>query len=241
MMNDLNQTVSIKNKLLLHIRKLLFVLSISLFLTINSATAQKPTLEDFKRASNSKSTDAIPYKKMRQEARAIADEVQRSKIKQKLKYDRFERRKNNLLDDKENIEDDIEEKKEEIKKYPEIANLKKELKKLEAKLKDFEDDTLGDINDELREAAEKYKRLWNARGGLREIFSDVLREIDRAQSSPRRVLGSGAGDKDIDLLRRYLAKIEREIKGGERTHRMEENGAKATEQNFLALAEKTKR
>ena len=96
------------------------------------------------------------------------------------------------------------------------------------------------MNRELEDGAEAWKRLWNARGGLRELFDDALDEVKSAMSNPKKYLGSDATDEDIKKLKRYCDIIEDEIELGKRTHAEQEKGGKETEKKFRNLIRMTR-
>ena len=97
---------------------------------------------------------------------------------------------------------------------------------------------IDDLNEQLEDGVEVWKRMYNARGGLREQFEDALKLVDRAQSNPKTYLGSSATPDDIAKAKTYLNKIETNIKGEERFHEDQEEGAQGNVGKFEALIAK---
>jgi hypothetical protein len=93
-------------------------------------------------------------------------------------------------------------------------------------------------SDILEDAVDAWQRLWNARGGLREKFEEVVKKLDEPRSSPESVLGSSPSAEDIDKLKKYIDVIENEIEVQAKEHLVQENGAKATQKAFSDLLKK---
>lgn len=99
---------------------------------------------------------------------------------------------------------------------------------------------IGKLNDELKTGAEAWQRLWNARGGLREVFDDAQDEVASARSNPGKYLGSKPKDEDVNQFKKYCDVIKDSIEREENEHRRQEEGAKKTERNFRDLINKDK-
>ena len=167
-----------------------------------------------------------------------------SKAASQWNYAAYEKRKNKLLDGKAKQQQKIETLRKDIEAFKDkhedvdVSSLEKDLAGLGDKLEDI-DDKIDDLNDELEDGAEAWKRLWNARGGLRELFDDAKDDVRSAQSNLEKYLGDDASEDDQKKLKSYLEVIEDEIELGERTHKEQEDGAKATEEKFRKLIKKT--
>jgi chromosome segregation ATPase len=202
-------------------------------------------LDDFRTAAaNGRGVDLIPYKNLRQEATSIADEVNRSKTATKWKYTTFERQKDNLLEKKEEKEEEVEEQKEEIEDLKDkdkdfnTSSQEKDLEKLEDELEDIVE-TLNKMNKNLEEGAEAWKRLWNARGGLRETFDDVLKELKNTKSKMESYFDEDTSDSDKKIFEKSIYVIEGMIEDEKKEHGEQEKGAKDTEEDFRELIKKT--
>ena len=188
----------------------------------------------------------IPFPDFRRDASAIADEVDRRKY-EATKYNIavLEPQKNNMLGEIKKSQERIKLKEEEINKFksehPEgsAAPLVEELEDLKESLAD-QQEAVTDLNeDTLEDAVEAWGRLWNARAGLREIFDKVVDKLDDVPSSPGSYLGSSPSTEDIDKLKNYVSVIENEIEVEAKEHKVQEDGAKATEQKFADLLKKS--
>lgn len=200
------------------------------------------TLDEIRSAAaNGKGVDLIPFKDTRAKATSIADEVNRCKTAAaRWNYETYAKQKDNLLKQIQAGEKAIEAKKKEIDdfkrqhKESSTAPLEADQRKLEGQLKDS-NDALRKMNDELGDAAEDFKRLWNARGGLREIFKDALDDVKSGMINPEKYLGTNPTDADKEMIKKSLYVIEGMIEEQEKEHRVQEEGAKATEQKFRDL------
>ena len=204
------------------------------------------TFEDIRSAAaNGKGVTLIPFDNLRVKADAVADEVDRCKdVVSRWGYDLFEKQKNNLLKEKKTKQDAIEAKKKEIEDFKKknkesnTAPFEEDQKKLESELKSI-DESIDKMNRDLEDGAEAWKRVWNARGGLREIFDDVLKEVSNVRSHPSDYIGSTPTDKDKEIFEKSLDVIEGDIKDEEEEHKKQEEGAKGTEQKFRELLKKS--
>jgi hypothetical protein len=199
-------------------------------------------LDAFRSAAAAKGVDVIPFPDLKSTATPIAAEVERAKT-EATKYDfsLLERQKNNLFAEIKKTQEEIEKQTAEIEQFKrdhpdgDVSTLEDDLEELEETLAEHREG-IEDMNDDtLEDAAEAWKRLWNARGGLREVFDDVLDELDEARSSPDDYLGDSPSAEDVDKLERYIDVIEDEIEIQAKTHLEQENGAKDTEQKFRTL------
>lgn len=217
------------------------IIIVLMLLSIPESKAQD--LEDFKRAASSSGVSAIPFESIRREAASIAKEVDYAKSNARYSYDDLKRTKTNLLKDRKLKEEAIEKEKkfvEDLKAKSDSysSSIEDDLKDLKEELEDI-NEQIDETNEEIEEAIEAAKRLWNARGGLREVFEDAEDEVSRAKSNPKNYLGSDASDDDIDTLKDYLDDIEDEMESGKRVHKEQEDGVKNTEKNLRALLAKT--
>lgn len=208
-------------------------------------TAHAQTLDEFRTAAAADGVNVIPFPDFRRDASAIADEVERRKYEaSKYKFDVLEPQKNNMLTEIKKTQERIRLKEEEINKFKSdhpdgsAAPLVEELEDLKEALAD-QQEAVTDLNeDTLEDAVEAWNRLWNARAGLREIFEDVVDKLDDVPSSPGSYLGSSPSTEDVDKLKNYASVIENEIEVQAKTHKDQEDGAKATEQAFAELLKK---
>lgn len=236
--------VAIVNKGLRPTRLVSILLGIAVVVfAISPATAQD--LEAFRKAAASDGVNVIPFPNLWSEARAIAGEVDRAKTEQTYEFSLQERQKDNLLRDVEAIQERIRTKEKEIEDFKkanptastssfesELTTLRNALAEAERKVRDK--------NEELKKAVEAWKRLANARGGLREVFVDTLDELRNAKGSPSKYLGSSPKEEELNQFNRYIDIIEDEIEVGARTHRDQEAGAVGMIDKFEKLLEKTK-
>ena len=235
-------TPSFLSALYRHVRRLSVAVGLCVLAGGTVATAQD--LDDFRRAAAADGVEVIPFEGLRREAASIAKEVERAKTASRWKFGTFEKQKNNLLKEKAKKQEEIEDKQEEIEDLKDkhedvdVSSLESDLKDLNDDLEDI-DDKIEDLNKELEEGAKAWERLWNARGGLRELFDDAMDDVKRAQSNPKKYLGDDASDEDLKKLKTYLEVIEDEIELGEETHKDQEEGAKKTEEKFRDLIRKT--
>lgn len=219
-------------------------LALGLGLLAGGTAARAQDLDDFRRAAAADGVNVIPFESLRREAASIAREVEQSKAASQWKYAAYEKRKDNLLDSKAKQQKKIETLRQDIEAFKDkhedvdVSSLEKDLAGLGDDLEDI-DDKIDDLNDELEDGAEAWKRLWNARGGLRELFDDAKDDVRSAQSNLEKYLGDDASEDDQKKLKSYLEVIEDEIELGERTHKEQEDGAKATEEKFRKLIKKT--
>ena len=205
------------------------------------------TLDDFRHAAAAgHGVDVIPFPDLRKQAISVASEVDRCKTATaRWNYDTYEKQKDNLLKEKAAKEDAIEVAKKEIeelkRRFTEVsvASEEKYQKERESDLKGI-DDAINKKNSELGEAAEEWKRLWNARGGLRELCKDAVDEVSKAKSSPEKYLGSSPTDADKEIFQKSIYVIEGMIKEEEEEHKKQEEGAKGTEEKFRELIKKAK-
>jgi len=201
-------------------------------------------LDDFRTAAAADGVNVIPFESLRRDATSVADEVERSKHEAtQWKYDTYEDMKKNLLNKKAVKNVEIAAKEEEIEELEKLENAdvssyERELDELRDELGEI-NENIDNLNDDLEKAAEAWKRLWNARGGLRELFADAKSDVVSAKSRPEDYLGSDATEEDIESLKRYLDVIEDEIEAGEEGHRIQEEGAKTAEENFQNLIKMT--
>lgn len=211
-----------------------------------SSPVSGQTLDDFRTAAAGDGVDVIPFPGLRSTAVSIANEVDREKNEaSRYDFSLLERQKNNLLKAIQTTEEEIEAKQEEIEDFREahpggsVAPFEDDLEKLKDALSDQQAEVEDMNGDVLEPAIEAWRRLADARGGLREAFEDVLDELDSARSSPERYLGSEPSTEDVDDLKRYIDIIEDEIEVHADAHREQEDGAKGTAEKFWALLSKS--
>ena len=204
------------------------------------------TFDDIRSAAaNGKGVTLIPFDNLRVKAAAVAGEVDRCKDNvSRWGYDLFEKQKDNLLKDKKTKLDAIKAKKDEIEDFKQkhkesnTSSFEDDQKKLEYELKSI-DESIDKMNRDLEEGAEAWKRLWNARGGLREIFDDVLKEVANVRSHASDYIGDKPEDKDKEIFEKALSVIEGDIKDEVEEHKKQEDGAIGTEKKFRELIKKT--
>ncbi len=211
-------------------RKLFFVLHILFILSPCVLSGQ--TLDDFRTtAATGKGVTLIPFHDLRKEATAIADEVQYWKNEvEKIHYDILESQKDNLLGKLKKIKETII-----AEKKISIPN-QKLLKEKEAELLKFREQ-LTTVNGKIEEGIEAFKRLNNARAGLREFFDEALRKLRDAQSHPEKYTGKKASQKDNDDFESYTRLIIGEIEDEEEEHKKQETAAEKTSEKFKKLYE----
>jgi len=210
-----------------------------------SAPASAQTLDDFRTAAAADGVNVIPFPDLRREAASIADEVERRKYEAtKYNIEVLTRQKDNLLSENKKTQEEIKKKQEEIdgfkRDHPDgsAAPLEKDLEDLKATLAKGQGEVQKMNSDVLEDAEEAWGRLWNARAGLREKFEDAVKKLDEPKSSPEHFLGSDPPAEDVDKLKNYVGVIENEIEVQAKTHREQEDGAKATQQAFSDLIKK---
>ena len=196
-------------------------------------------LDDCKAAAKEEGVEVIPFPRIYQEAKAVAKEVQRAKSAQNHSYDNLKKSKEKLLKSKKQLAEKIEEEQEFVddmkaKSDSYASSIEEDLNDLKDEMEEIEKDITA-VNKQIEDAIEKARRLWNARGGLREYFEDALKEVGRAKSYPKKYIGSGASKEELDEYEDCMKKIESKIKKGERTHREQEVGTQNTERNLKEL------
>jgi len=212
------------------------------------------SLDEFETASKSYGAGLIPYPDMRRDANSLEDEVtRRQKESAGLGPSDLEPAKNKILKARRYSEEQlrISETKynkaksdnpgsfnawaEDVEKYK--SEIEKQNKELEA------------IDDKIDDGIEALNRFWNARGGLREKFEDVVYQLKSLKSNPSKILGSPPSSSDAAATKEYKEK-ETELKGyidtivskieaGVATHRREENITKQGSEDLKTLKGKT--
>ena len=222
--------------------KLAHLASLILFLLLSLVSASAQDLDDFEAASRySKGVELIPYPDHNREANAIAQEKNRAfNEAKKYKYDTYKRQKENLLSEKKaknkKIEEVIEDG-EELKKRSDSAMdnpFERDINELKDDIEEI-DDKLSDLNEDIEKAVDAWKRLYNARGGLRDKFDEVLEELDDTKDDPEDVLGRDPSDDDVKELKGYIDRITSNIKREVGEHKKQEDGAKGRAEDFEAL------
>lgn len=210
-----------------------------------TAPASAQTLDDFRTAAAADGVNVIPFPDLRREAASIAEEVDRRKNEAtRYNLDVLTRQKENLLSENKKTQEEIEKKQKEIddfkQEHPDgsAAPLEKDLEDLKTDLAKGQGEAQQMNTDVLEDAEEAWGRFWNARAGLREKFEDAVKKLDEPKSSPEHFLGSDPSDDDVAKLKNYVSVIENEIEVQAKTHRDQEDGAKATQQAFAALIQK---
>lgn len=210
-------------------------------LIVQSAFTQ--SVEDFRIASQNSGVDAIPFKELRQEASSISEEVnQRKGEVQKFNYTSIEKQKFNLLKEVQKTEQNIAD----IDKT--IADLKKGHKEIdvssfERDKSKLQDELRGNLNsvsafneEKIAPAIEAFKRLWNARGGLRDVFKVTLDKLKIIESKPEDILGNDANEAMKSELLKNVETIMKNISGEvAKTHKNQEDGAIGTQQQYEEL------
>lgn len=201
------------------------------------------TLSDFVEASrHSKGVELIPFSDIRREAASIAQEVQDRKIKTTLNL--YEREIANLLDKKKTAEVEIEEQKKEaeelVKKTPgfdvsyqtnKIKGFEKEIAGFDEKIKKIKEGVVKAIEERI----EEFRRLQNARGGLREVFDDALDGLKDVRSNPKKYIGTDATEDDLKTLEKCLDTILGNIDNEKKDHKDQEDGARKKEEELEEL------
>jgi peptidoglycan hydrolase CwlO-like protein len=220
------------------------------------------SLEDFKASAGyTAGIELIPFKSLRTDATAIAAEVDRRKTEtQSLGHENFEKQKANLYGDIKKENDEIEKTRkfiEELKKsLAEVSTdcLEKDIKKYEDKIARH-NEKISELNGKIKNAADIFNRLYQARAGLREYFDKVLSQLAEAKSNPKSILGeppttgSDPTDEekkrlekyaeDTKALSGYIQTIETNIRSQAATHKQQEDGALGTQKKLEELAAKT--
>jgi hypothetical protein len=197
------------------------------------------TLEDFKTAATTgEGVTLIPFADIRIDANRVAREVDRYKTEVKpFNFDLFEKQKNKLLEEIKKKKQDIEDEENIAKKHGTAIDVRR-MKKLEETLSESTG-KLNKLNEEIGNAAEAFKRLYNARAGLREYFDKVLEKLRDALSHPVKYLGKTASKADIEKMESYIKHIKGEIEFEAIEHKKQEDGAKGTWDAYDELINKT--
>jgi hypothetical protein len=211
-------------------KKLFFMLHILFILSPCLLFGQ--TLDEFRTtAATGKGVTLIPFHDLRKEATAIADEVQHWKNEvEKIHYDILESQKDNLLGKIKKIKETIIDEK---KISPPNQKLLKEKEAELAKCRK----QLTTVNGKIEEGIEAFKRLNNARAGLREFFDKALDKLKDALSHPEKYLGKKTSEKDSRDFESYIKLITGEIEDEEEKHKKQETAAENTSENFKKLFE----
>jgi chromosome segregation ATPase len=209
-----------------------------------SSTVCAQTLEDFRIAAGKRGVESIPFPRLNAEANSIARDVEdRKKAATQIQAATLTKQKDNLLWEVQKTQEQITKKEQEIsdfkRDHPDgfTGPLEEDLKELQEALTD-QRRQVDEKNREIEAGADAWRRFWNARGGLREVFDDVLRELDAARSSPGTYLGSSPSAGAIDSLNRYIDAIKIQIQSEVPEHLKQENGAIDTWNELRKLLEK---
>lgn len=212
------------------------------------------TLEEFETAANSKGAGLIPYPDMRKEANSLEDEVTRRQKEAAGKGpSTLGPEKNKILKARKYSEDQLKKAQAEYDKYkssnsgsfnPWADDVEKYKKEIEQYNKDLEA-----INRKIDEGIEALDRFWNARGGLREHFSDVISKLKSSKSNPSKHIGSAPSSSDAAATKEYKAKqaeldnyietIIRNIEAGVENHKREEDITKRQSEELKTLKGRT--
>jgi hypothetical protein len=212
-----------------------------------SSTISAQTMDEFRTAAAADGVEVIPFPDLYSKAKALAEEVERRKYEAtKFNISVLGPQKTNLLTAVKNTRKAIEEKEKEISAFKtahpdgSAAPLEEDLGELRKALTEQQEEVEEMNEDNLEPGIEAWRRLWNARGGLREIFEDVVEEVADAKSSPTTYLkgNPNPSPETIDSLKRYLDVIENEIEVQAKTHLDQELGAKGTDEEFSKLLAK---
>jgi chromosome segregation ATPase len=210
--------------------KLFFVLHILFILSPRLLLGQ--TLDEFRTtAATGKGVTLIPFHDLRKEATAIADEVQYLKNEvEKIHYSILESQKDNLLGKIKKTKETIIDEKRISPPNQKLLNEK------EAELAKFREQVTT-VNEKIEEGIETFKRLNNARAGLREFFDKALDKLKDARSHPEKYLGKKASEKDNHDFESYTGLITGEIEDEQKEHKKQETAAENTSEKFKKLYE----
>lgn len=230
----------------------LAVLGIALSTSIGSSYGQ--TLDDFEDASEKKGAGLIPFSDMRREANSLEGEVtQRHKESAGLGPDDLGKAKNKILKARKYSQANLKSNQASFDKHaagssssfnPYEDDVEKYEKEIVQQNKD-----LVKINNKIDDGIEAQRRLWNARGGLRDHFKDVIYKLKSWKSDPRKCLGDVPSSSDVDatkkykadvdLYKRYIDKCITGIEKGVTNHLKEENITKKAENTLKTIKGKT--
>lgn len=236
--------ITMKHYTILRLTTLLFV-----FLT-SQANAQK--LADFKDCSDEKFTECIPFPRLYSEGSSIGKEVKRYKaIPSSLAYTTLLKQHTNLMKSLDAANDKIREAEDDAKDWakdnPEATSnaYDSEIKSARSKAAEYDKKLIALFN-KVEDSHEQYKRLYNARMGLRDLFGKVKRQLDYAEDHPKNYINKSSYEDDDDKVERakleelteelegYIASIRKHIVGQEGTH---EDQEEAAEKGMDAMAE----
>lgn len=215
------------------------------FIFILSFSAFSQNLDAFRSAAAADGVKLIPFPSMQSDASSMANEVQRKKDEvQNYSYDVFLSQKDNLLREnqqkKQEIENVRKEKSDWLGKNPggNSNSFDDEIKKKESII-NTNNNKISELNVKLKNGADAFGGLADARARLREQFDRVLRELSSAKSSPSTYLGSTFTDDDKKKFENYISVIKDQIESQISEHRKQEDGAKGKKQQFEQLINKT--
>ena len=203
------------------------------------------TLDEFRTAASSKGVNLIPFSKLRTDATAIADEVERRKGEAaSYNYETLEKQKKNMLEEIKKRNDAITSLNKEIEefksKYPDgsASSFNEEIEKRKKQIEEY-NGKVKDLNEKLSKGADTFDRLNQARAGLRELFQDALNQLSDVNSNADKYLGSTPTDDDRNKLKEYVGVISDQIKSEQEQHKVQEDGAKGRKEDFEKLIKMT--
>jgi len=223
-----------------HLMFAIFLLAAFAFTPKLSAQTTGQILDHYGDCAGESGVEMIPFPGLYKTTAAIAKEVQRKKAEtRQYNYDAISKEKNIILKaiakGNESIKKTESLQAQHERDYPGTDNEHDDdLKDLQEQLK--KDKTkLGAINERIEDAMEATRRLWNARGGLREAFDDVIDDLDKVYSYPMKYLKDGANDDDASELKTHVRKIKDKIKREVGNHKDQEDDTKALEGKYKTL------
>jgi uncharacterized phage infection (PIP) family protein YhgE len=212
------------------------------------------TLEDFETASNSAGAGLIPYESMRREANSLETEVTyRQKGAAGLGPSTLGPEKNKILKAQRYAQEQLKKAQAEFDKYKASSTssfnpYEDDVKKYQKELEGLDRDLVA-INGKIDDGIEALSRFYNARGGLRELFEDVVDKLKSSKGRPSDHLGSAPSSSDAaatkaykekeTLLKTYIDRIISKIEAGVSTHRREEDITKGQVDELKTLKART--
>lgn len=219
----------------------------TLFMLLPFLANSQTTIDDFRTAAAyGEGVTLIPFKDLRVEATAIADDVKRRKSDlESFNLGTFTDQKMNLLKTIQEAKAKIEllkkQKDEFISKNSgaEVPKFYDEGIAKEERIAEDATKSINALNERLKAGSDGFDRLYQARGGLREYFDRVLKLLDEAKSNPNKYLGDNPTEDDKKKLEEYIRIIAGDIEDEKKNHREEETKNKETRQKYEELLNKS--